>query len=271
MKVFLAIDLAGICGVVAERDVDPDGSAAVAARVHMRADLDAVVGGCLAAGASEIVVCDAHDDGRNLDAAGLPAEVTLVSGSPTPYSMLQGLGSGYDGALFVGYHACAGTAAAVLEHTWNYKVFSAAFGDLEVGEFGFGALLAGHFGVPAVYVSGDDKTAVEAKALVPGITTTVVKTGITRMSAELCPPDEARARMRDDVERALGVFDRPAPLAWNGEPLRLTFTRVEFCDLAAMCPGARRLDGRTLELRGADVEEIYRSFLACVSLSDGGD
>ena len=271
MKVFIAIDLEGISGVVAERDTARDGSAAAAARVHMRADLDAVVEGCLAAGASKIMVCDAHDDGRNLDAASLPAGVTLVGGSPTPYSMLQGMGRGYDGALFVGYHARAGTAAAVLEHTWNYKVFSAVLGDIEVGEFGFGALLAGHFAVPAVYVSGDDKTAVEAKALVPGITTTVVKTGVTRLSAELCPPDEARARIRDDVERALRAVEKPAPLAWNGEPLRLTFTRVEFCDLAAACPGARRIDGRTLELRGADFDEIYRAFLACVRLSDVGD
>jgi D-amino peptidase len=271
VKVFIAIDLEGICGVVAERDVDRDGFAAAAARVHMAADLDAVVDGCLAADAAEIVVCDAHDDGRNLDASGLPDGVTLVSGSPTPYSMLQGLGRGYDAALFVGYHARAGTAAAVLEHTWNYKVYSAAFGELEVGEFGLGALLAGHFGVPAVYVSGDDKTAVEAETLVPGITTTVVKTGITRLSAGLCPPDEARERIRDDVERALRAVDKPAPLAWNGEPLRLSFTRVEFCDLAAACPGARRIDGRTLELRGADFEEIYKAFLACVTLSDGGD
>ena len=271
MKLFIAIDLEGISGVVAERDTARDGSAAAAARVHMRADLDAVVEGCLASGASKIMVCDAHDDGRNLDAANLPAGVTLVGGSPTPYSMLHGMGRGYDGALFVGYHARAGTAAAVLEHTWNYKVFSAVLGDIEVGEFGFGALLAGHFAVPAVYVSGDDKTAVEAKALVPGITTTVVKTGVTRLSAELCPPDEARARIRDDVERALRAVEKPAPLAWNGEPLRLTFTRVEFCDLAAACPGARRIDGRTLELRGADFDEIYRAFLACVRLSDGAD
>jgi D-amino peptidase len=270
MKVFIAIDLEGICGVVAERDADRDGPAAATARVSMAADLDVVVEGCLAAGATEVVVCDAHDDGRNLGAEGLPVEVTLVGGSPTPYSMLQGLDRTCDGALFVGYHARAGTAAAVLEHTWSYKVFSARFGDLEVGEFGFGALLAGHLGVPAVYVSGDDKTAAEAEALVPGITTTVVKTGVMRLSAELCPPDEARARMRDDVEHALRADRRPAPLAWNGEPLRLTFTRVEFCDLAAACPGVRRLDGRTLELRGADFDEIYRSFLVCVSLSDGG-
>jgi D-amino peptidase len=185
--------------------------------------------------------------------------------------MLQGIGPGFDGALFVGYHARAGTAAAVLEHTWNYKVFAASCGDLEVGEFGLGALLAGYFGVSAVYLSGDDKAAAEARALVPGITTTVVKTGITRLAAGFFPPDHVRARIRDDVERALRSGGRPAPVVWNGEPLRLTFTRVEFCDRAAGCPGVRRLDGRTLEITGKDFEEIYRGFLACVRLSDLDD
>jgi D-amino peptidase len=267
VKLFIAIDLEGITGVVSERDTDRDGSAAKTAREHMRADLDAVLDGCFAAGADEVVVCDAHDNGRNLDAAGLPSRVALVAGSPTPRSMLQGIGRGYDGALFVGYHARAGTAAAVLEHTWNYKVFAVKIGDLEVGEFGLGALLAGHFGVPAVHVSGDDKAAAEAATLVPGIVTTVVKTGITRLAAVLLPPDDVRERLRQDVERALRA-DKPAPLAWSGEPLRLTFTRVEFCDRAAGCPGVRRLDGRTLEITGADFEQVYRGFLACMRLSE---
>jgi D-amino peptidase len=267
MRVFIAIDLEGVCGVVVEADTAREGAAAEVARRHMRADLDAVLDGCFAAGAERIVVCDAHDHGRNLDPSGLPAAVTLIGGSPAPHSMVQGLGPGFDAALFVGYHARAGTAGAVLEHTWDYSVYSAAVGDLEVGEFGIGALVAGHFGVPAAYLSGDDKAAAEAGALVPGIVTTVVKTGVTRLSAELCPPEEARARMRADVAGALAAPTLPAPLAWNGEPLRLTYTRVEYCDRAAACPGVRRLDGRTLEVPGATFEEVYRGFLACLGLS----
>jgi D-amino peptidase len=182
--------------------------------------------------------------------------------------MMQGIGAGYEGALFVGYHARAGTGAAVLEHTWNYKVFSARFGDLEVGEFGLGALLAGHFGVPPLYVSGDDKTAAEAQALAPGVVTTVVKKGVTRLCAELCPPQEARKRMRADAESAVRRRAEAHPLVWNGSPLTLTFTRAEFCDRAMSCPGVKRLDGRTLEIAGGTYEEIYLSFLACVRLSD---
>ena len=271
MKLFMAIDLEGICGVVSEADTAREGAAAQRARAHMRADLDAVLAGCAAAGAGEVVVCDAHDDGRNLDPAGLPESVTLVSGSPAPGSMLEGLAPDCDAALFVGYHARAGTLGAVLEHTWSYKTYTVAVGDLEVGEFGVAALLAGELGVPAVYVSGDDKMAHEAAALVPGITATVVKTGVRREAAGFPPPEVVRAQMSRDVEAALTARTRPAPLRWNGEPLRVTFTRVQFCDLAETCPGTTRLDGRTLDIGGATFADLYRGFLACLRLSEASD
>lgn len=269
MKLFIAIDLEGISGVVSEPDTEREGAAAERARAHMRADLDAVLAGCAAAGAGEVVVCDAHDDGRNLDPAGLPGWVTLVSGSPTPGSMLEGLTPDRDAALFVGYHGRAGTPGAVLEHTWTYGVYSVVVGDLEVGEFGIAALVAGELNVPCVYLSGDDKAAAEAEELVPGIVTSVVKTGVRRESARFVPPEEARARMTRDVETALRAGAWPEPLAWAGDPLRLTFTRVPLCDLAEVCPGTRRLDGRTLEIGGATFAEVYRGFLACLRLSEG--
>jgi D-amino peptidase len=268
VKLFIAIDLEGICGVVAEADTAREGAAAQRARAHMRADLDAVLEGCAAAGADEVVVCDAHDDGRNLDPAGLPACVSLVSGSPSPGSMLEGLAPDCDGGLFVGYHAMAGTPGAVLEHTWNYRTFSVRVGELEIGEFGVAALLAGEMGVPAVYVSGDDRVAAEARALVPGIAATVVKTGVRREAAALHAPEGARARISRDVETALREAEWPTPLAWSGEPLRLTFTRVTFCDLAEICPGVVRLDGRTLEMGGETFAEVYRAFIACLRLSE---
>lgn len=267
MKLFISLDLEGICGVVSDADVAREGSAAHAARQNLRADLDAVIAGCVKAGAQELVVCDGHEDGRNLDAGGLPSVVRLISGSPAPLSMMQGLARGQAGALFVGYHARAGTAAAVLEHTWSPAVYGVSVGGIELGEFGLGAMLAGSFGVPALYLSGDDKAVAEAQRLVPNITTTVVKTGIARTSAVLCSPGEARARMRGDVEAALSGSAQPRPLTWGGEPLRLTFTRVAMCDLAAGCPGVVRRDGRSVEISGGTFEDVYRGFLVCVRLA----
>jgi D-amino peptidase len=266
MRVFIAIDLEGIAGVALEEQIEPGTGPYEDARRWMRQDLDAALAGCAAAGVDEVVVCDAHDRGSNLRPDRLPAGVTLASGSG-PYSMLQGIGPGFDAALFVGYHAKAGTEAAVLEHTWAYKVFGVSIGALEVGEFGLGALLAGHFDVPAVYLSGDDKAVAEAGALVPGLVGTIVKRGASRTCAELRPLEEARESMRADVQRALSAPSLPAPLVWDGQPLRLTFTRAAFCDAAARLPGARRLDGRTLEFGADDYEQLYVKFLACLDLA----
>jgi D-amino peptidase len=268
VRLFIAVDREGVCGVVSEADTDRVGPAADAAVAHMRADLDAVLDGCFAAGAEHVVVCDAHDDGRSLQAADLRPGVTLMAGSPAPHSMMQGIGAGLAGALFVGYHARAGARAAVLEHTWNYRVYSVHVGELELGEFGLGALLAGHFGVPALFISGDEATAAEATALVPPITATVVKRGVSRYAAELLPPDEARTRLRADAERAVREAGTRTPLEWSGDPLRLTFTRVQYCDLAERCPGVQRLDGRTLLLRGDSYDELFRAFLTCLTLSE---
>jgi D-amino peptidase len=268
VKLFIAIDREGVSGVVAEQDADREGAAAERAMRLMRGDLDAVLAGCDDVMSGDIVVCDAHDDGRSLSAEGLPEGVVLVGGSPAPYSMLQGLTADCDGALFVGYHARAGVAGAVLEHTWNYKVYSITTGDQEIGEFGIGALLAGHFGVPALYASGDDKFAEEATALVPGIVTTVVKRGLSRYAAELLPPNETQRRIQHDVARALKAPHKPAPLVWSGAPLRLTFTRAQYCDQAAFSPGVERLDGRTLQIGGADFAEVYRLLLVCFKLSE---
>jgi D-aminopeptidase len=44
VKLFIAIDLEGITGVVSGREIDREGPAAKAAREQMRTDLDAVRG-----------------------------------------------------------------------------------------------------------------------------------------------------------------------------------------------------------------------------------
>jgi D-amino peptidase len=265
MRVFIAVDLEGVTGVALEAQTDPDKPSYEDARRWMREDLDAVLDGCSAAGAETVAVCDAHYMGSNLLPDGLPPAVVLASGTG-PHSMLQGIGEGMDAALFVGFHARAGTQAAVLEHTWTYKVFDVSVGGVSLGEFGLGALVAGHYGVPAVYVSGDDKAVAEAQALVPGLVGTVVKHGVSRTCAELRPPDVVRADMRADVERALSTTP-PRPLVWDGAPMRLTFTRVCFCDAAAQAPGVRRIDGRTLEIVAQDYERLYTAFLACLDLA----
>lgn len=267
MKVFISIDLEGITGICAEEQTDPEGPDYPSACAAMRADLDAALEGCLAAGATSVVVCDAHDAGRNLRATGLPSEVTLVGASPWSLDMMSGLDESFDAALFVGYHARAGTAAAVLEHTLYYKVFSVAIGGTEVGEFGLNAMLAGHFGVPCAFVSGDDKAVAEARALVPDIGAAVVKTSIARTCTQALSPALTGGLIREAVRAAL-VAKLPAPVTWTGAPLQVVFARTHHCEAAATQCGTRRLDGRTIEIAGESYLGVFRTLVASLLMAE---
>lgn len=270
MRVFISIDLEGISGVYSEEQTEL-GDPAYARDIDlMRADLDAALAGCVAAGADEVVVCDAHDRGANLSFRELPSGVTLVSGSPAPLSMMTGIDASFAAALFVGYHAKAGTAAAVIDHTYAGFVFRVRLDEhLEVGEVGINAGVAGSFGVPVVFVCGDDKVAREAAELVPGIETAAVKVGVARTAARLLAPDEAHRRIREGVERALSAERKPEPLRFDGMPMRVVFMKTEYCDRASCCPAVTRIDARAIDIEAPDYLTAYRTFLTVVDLAAG--
>jgi len=271
-KLFVSVDLEGCTGVVTEDHTEPGRPAWEEARRLMRADLDAVIEGCRAGGAGEIVVCDAHDRGTNLRAAGLPAGVRLVSGSPPPLGMMAGIDESFDAALFVGYHARAGTTCAVLDHTYTYRVFRVRVDDMtEAGEIALNAALAGCFGVPVVFVSGDEAAVAEARELLPAATGVAVKTACARTSARLLPPERTRTLLRDGAQRALRAAlppaSRPPGLSWDERALRVVFTRSDFAEAAALCPGVERVDARTVRLEGPRFLTTFTTFTTALRLA----
>lgn len=266
MKVFISIDMEGISGVCVEAQTDRGHPAYARAREFMRADLDAVLAGCVDAGAGEVVVRDAHDYCTNVDIGGLPENVSLVCGATGPLGMMEGIDGTFDAALFVGYHARAGTMAAVLDHTFWGIVAHAFVGDLELGESGFNAGVAGHFGVPVAFASGDDKLALEAAACIPGITTVVTKQGVARNSARLLSAQVTAGLIHDGAKRALSSA-MPAPVDFAGQPVRLVFVSTQHADGATQCSTVRRIDGRTVEIAGADFAIVYQDCMAALSLA----
>ena len=280
MKVFISIDLEGISGVCRLEQTEHGSPEWRAACELMRSDLDAALDGCLAGGADEIVVSDAHDQGDNLDTDELPAHVSLVSGAHWGLSMMEGIDADCDAALLLGYHARAGTPGAVLAHTFMDEMYEVAVQEgaawTPVGEVALSAGVAGAFGVPTVFASGDDKLVAESQALLPGLRTAVTKHGLSRHSARLLAPDVAQAAItagaRESLERlhAGGGKARPKPLDWSGRGLRVTFILTHLCDAAAACPGVRRIDGRTVEIpaaQGGDFADVYRAFVAVAALA----
>ncbi len=86
----------------------------------MTEEANAAIGGAFDGGADEVVVSDSHGDMGNLLPHKLDARADLVQGTPkVPLSMMTGIDDGFAMAAFVGYHAGAGTPAAILDHTYT--------------------------------------------------------------------------------------------------------------------------------------------------------
>ena len=80
------------------------------ARRLMTEEVNAAVRGACDAGATDVLVVDAHNVGLNLVPEALDERARLVMGSPRPLAMMEGVDRAVDAACFVGYHGMAGTA-----------------------------------------------------------------------------------------------------------------------------------------------------------------
>lgn len=268
MKLLISADMEGISGVVSPDHTSSGHKEYERFRKLMTADVNAAIEGALAAGADRIVVNDSHGSMTNILIEELNPAAELITGSPKPFSMMQGIGPDVNAVFFVGYHASSGTGAAVLAHTWSGAVFSVHLNDQLVGETGFNAALAGAYGVPVVLVTGDQAVAAEARALLGEIETVVVKEAIARSAAQCLHPEVAQQRIRQAAERALGLTVSPFVIS-PPVTLRLTFQHVRYADGAEPVPGSRRVDGLTLEWTGDDMPSVYKAFRAMTGLAAG--
>jgi D-amino peptidase len=233
----------------------------------MTREANAAIEGALEAGASAVVVNDSHWDMRNLLAEELHPAAELLSGSPKPRSMVEGVERGFDAALFIGYHARAGTPRAIIDHTYSNLVYEARLNGTPVGELGLNAALAGCFGVPVALVSGDQALAAEARALLgDSVETVVVKEGVGRTAARSIAPTAACRLIR---ERTTLALRRPHVLYVIPSPIRLEvdFIKTSMADMAELAPGSERVCGRTVAFTHDDYREVFRAWRAFYNLA----
>jgi D-amino peptidase len=259
----------GISGVVAGEHVDANHKEYERFRRLMTGDANAAIRGAFASGATEVVVNDAHGSMHNLLIEDLHPSATLISGWPKPLSMMEGITEGADMAFFIGYHARAGTARAILDHTWTGFVHDVYLNNRAVGEIGLNAALAGFYGVPVALVTGDRATTEEAQALLGSVETVAVKDGLSRTAARCLPIEVAHTRIAQAAQRAVAHPAQPFVV----EPpitIAVEFARTFQADLAALAPGVERTNGRRVEWTGDDMPAVYRAWRALVTLAGVG-
>ena len=190
----------------------------------------------------------------------LPQDVQLVRSWPRPLMMMEGIDGSFDAALLVGYHASTGNTAGVRAHTMSSaNLAGLKVNGVEMPEAGVSALIAGHFGVPVVMISGDDAIAAEATALLGDLETAVVKWSYGFHSARTLMPEPARQVIADHTRAALGRLDAFEPYRVEGPlALDLTFKNYMPAEVLSYLPGVERVDAHTIRYVARDMTEISR-------------
>jgi D-amino peptidase len=267
MKVYVSTDMEGTAGIVDWAQCIGDGPAAAAGRELLLAEVNAAIDGALEGGATEIVVNDAHSVMRNLAPALLHGRASYISGSHKPLYMMEGLDASYDAIFFVSYHGSMGADPAVLSHTYNPRaVWEVRLNGRVVGESGVNALVAAHYGVPVVLVTGDRAACVEAAEVFPGITTAVVKEAVSRFAASSLHPETARELIRTAAAGALDGLTAPVSLP-RPSTLEVTWRTADMAEMATWIRGVERAATRTTSITDDDHLRLFRAFITGVLLT----
>lgn len=209
MRVFISADIEGTAATFARAECNSAESVYRKYADIMSREVAAACEGALAAGATEIVVKDAHGGANNIDVEMLPRGVRLIRGfSGHPYGMAEGVEGGFDAAMFVGYHSAAGSPGNPLSHTIRGSMNYILLNGRRTSEFMLYSGAAALEGVPSVLLSGDKALCDESKELVPGLFTVYTKeargvTVLTKTPAEVC--DELRAAAEQAVKNRANI------------------------------------------------------------------
>ena len=269
MKIFISADMEGTAGVTDWEQVMPDRPDYARFRRLMTEEVNAAILGALEGGAKEIVVGDAHHTMRNILIEELHPQAQLVSGSPKPYSMMQGIDASFDAVFFTGYHAAAGTQDGVLDHTYSsVAIRQVKLGSLIVGEAGLNAALAGHYNVPVALVTGDATAVQQVKKIVPHAEAVAVKEPIGRTAALSYQPVEARRRIKEGATRALKRVKDLKPLTVpRPVALEIELMYTVMADRCMLIPGVAREGPRAVAYKAKDAEQAFSVFMACLVLA----
>ena len=253
--VFVITDAEGVTGICRQEQVEPTNPEL---QKLLTGEVNAAVRGFLSAGADEVIVWDGHDGSRTLSAASLDARARLVIGSLGPTMMLD---RGISAVAFIGQHARANRERAVMAHSYSsLGIQRILMNGQEVGEIETRAALAGWFGVPVVFLSGDQAAADDLRAVVPEAETAVVKEGLGYYTCLSLAAESAQELIERTAARAFAKAAQVRPYRVEG-PVTI---EVEYATRSTLFPeeplpaGVERVGPRTLRFSGQDFLAAWR-------------
>jgi D-amino peptidase len=261
MKVFISVDMEGVTGVVHWEEVSRKGKDYDLFRKIMTQETNAVIEAAAEAGATDILVRDSHGSARNIRPDLLDKRAKLLRDwSGGYFSMMEGIDETFDAVIFIGYHAKAGTPNAMLEHTMSGSIMDVSINGVSLPEAGINALIAGHFDVPVVFISGDKAICGQAKDMFGEVEAVAVKKGLGNAALNL-HPEVAQEKIREGVEKALKNLKKYKPYKLKPPyTMVLTLKREELVQEGSFYPGAERTGDWELTYKSNDILDVIKAF-----------
>ena len=257
LKVYISVDMEGIGGVVTGDQLGPGGFEYERFRQFMTREALAAVNAAKEAGATEILVSDSHGNGQNLLIEQFPPDVRIIRSWPRRLSMMAGIDDTFDAALFIGYHSSTDNPRGVRAHTFSSGTLThVALNGTAVTEGAWNAAIAGHFGVPVIFVAGDEAAVAEVKSLVGPLESVETKRSLGFHSADTLTPQAACDQIARKVKATLSRLKDFKPYRVSTPvTVDIGFKQYLQTEVAAYLPFVERTGSHSVRFRARDMTE----------------
>jgi D-amino peptidase len=272
MRILVSADMEGATGVTWTADVAVGTEQWQRFRRLFTGDVNACIEGLFEGGASDVLVNEAHSSQRNVLLEDLDERASMLTGRHKPLSMMQGIDSGMDGVVFLGYHTAAGSRG-VLAHTYLPNSITGVWLDgVHASEGRLNAALAREHGVPVLLVIGDDLTCADAADYAPDAVTVAVKEAVSRYAAVCLPPSRTAAAIREAAAKSMSLAGRREGDGYGDtrpHRIEVEFDATHLADAAAVVPTVSLVDVRRVGFDAASMTEAMKAFKIVTAIASG--
>jgi len=262
LKIFISSDIEGTAGINDWVETTLNKPDYRYYSEQMTREVRAACDGAVKAGATEIVVKDAHDSARNIIPSKLPMNTKLIRGwSGSPLIMMHGLDSTFDAVIYTGYHSFAGSDGNPLSHSMSTKIFSLEINDVLASEFTINSLTAAYYRVPSVFISGDKAITDFAESFIDGIKTVSTLEGQGGSSKSINPDLACKLIEKGVFQSLKGNYKELIPELPESFCVKVSYVRHKDAFRNSFFPGVEQIGPRTLYFKESDFYEVLRKFL----------
>ncbi len=259
MKFYISADIEGVTGITSWNETEKSHPDYGYFQEQMTAEVNAACLGALEAGATEILIKDAHDSGRNLLLAKLPKEAHVIRGwSGSPLSMVQDLDDSFVATAFIGYHSAASLNTNPLSHTMSSsKIAKMIINERVADEFYLHALYASTVNAPVVFVSGDKALCTRVETLNSNIRTVATVEGLGDSSVS-GHPQISIENIQKTVKDSLSKKEKCFLNLPNTNKIIIQFKKHQDAYFASFYPSAKAVDSTSVSFEAKDYFDILR-------------